>query len=174
MNDVGVNVRHLWVCLSVLFPGAAFAAPIADLTLNLAGTIPEVCNIRQTSRDSVVELRDGPGAYDIYYHVYCNAPLAVSLTSQNGGLEHDQYRNWPDSPGFTGMIRYDAQFKLGVPGAADVSTRSDLMKHGVTGETGVVPFNADARLHLSWTPEASLLGGRYQDLITVHVFGAGT
>ena len=169
-------MRRLRTCLSVLpllFPGVAIAAPVADLTLNLLGAIPEVCTIRQTSLDTVVDLRDGPGAYDIDYRVNCNAPLSVRLTSQNGGLEHDQYRSWPESPGFTGMIRYDAQFKLAVPGAAAVSTRSDLMREGVRGETGVVPFDADARLHLTWSPEGTLLGGRYQDTITVHVFGAG-
>ena len=170
----GVNVRGLWAGLFLLLPGTAMAAPVADLTLNLAGAISQVCTIRQTSQVNVIELRDAPGAYDVDYRVNCNSPLSVSMTSQNGGLEHDQYRNWPNSPGFTGMIRYDAQFKVDFPGAAPVVARSDRMKQVYTGETGVIPFEADARLHLSWTPEGRLLGGRYQDTITIHVFGSGS
>lgn len=166
-------MRVLTLFIGAFASSAAYAAPTADLTLNLTGQISQSCTIEQRSGPVNVVLTDGPGAYNIDYQVNCNTPMAVKLTSQKGGFEHDQYRTWPDSPGFTGLIKYDAEFQLDVDGAAPVNAESDQMLAGVTGATGVTPFQADARLHLSWTPEGTLFGGRYQDTIIIRVFGEG-
>lgn len=151
----------------------AYAAPVADLTLNLTGQISESCTIAQGSSPQSIDLIDGPGSHEIDYRVNCNAPMSVKLTSLRGGLEHSQYRNWPNSPGFTGFIKYDAEFQVGLNGATPVRAGSDEMLFGVTGKTGVTPFQTDARLHLSWTPEGTLFGGRYEDTITIRVSGEG-
>lgn len=99
--------------------------------------------------------------------------MAVQMTSEHGGLEHDQYRNWPASPGFTGFLPYRASFLVRAEGAQAVTGESERMRDGIRGFTGVTPHDASARLTLDWSPEANLFGGTYRDTIVIRVSGEG-
>lgn len=149
------------------------AAPLADLTLVIEGTISPVCTIAQPLPNQDITLSDAPGRHDVDFRVNCNVPMAVQMTSEHGGLEHDQYRNWPASPGFSGFLPYRASFLVNATGAQAVVGESERMREGVRGFINVAPHAATARLTIDWVPEATLFGGTYRDTITIRVSGEG-
>jgi hypothetical protein len=161
-------------CVFALLGAPLSAAPTADLTLFIEGTISGACSIdRVTPSPQSFVLNDAPGSTSVDFRVDCNVPMSVRMTSERGGLEHDQYRAWPESPGFTGFLPYTASFQVAADGAQAVTGESETMRDGVTGATGVTPYRSDAKLTLAWTPQATLLGGTYRDTVTIRVSGEG-
>jgi hypothetical protein len=158
---------------SLLVCSVVSAAPSVDMTLNIEGTISPLCMIDRRSAPENFVLTDAPGSHSVDFRVDCNVPMAVRMTSERGGLEHDQYKAWPASPGFTGFLPYRATFQVNTDGARPVTGESEFMREGVTGVTGVTPYRSQARLTLDWAPEATLLGGTYRDTITIRVSGEG-
>jgi len=156
------------------FSSSKYSHSAATLELDIKGYINPHCALHLDTYDLHRTLTDGAGSARIGFDVNCNQRLAVKIKSQNGALLHENWHSLQMSPGFTDRVPYELEFSVSVDGAHPIHVNSqDVANTPLGGSTGVIPYHARGKLQFNWSPEVPLIGGRYGDVIEIHVTGEG-
>jgi len=181
MNNTRIKAGFrlsLYTCL-LLSGGAAKANDLGssatELELIISGYVSPKCDIKWNPQSIDIELSAPRGHQDYPVQVDCNQILDVELSSAYGGFRLQTNRmKFPDVPGFTGFIPYQANFSVNIPGASSVIADSQSMQSAPqAGSVGVVPHRTTGTLRLSWDQDAIPFGGRYGDVIEIRASGRG-
>jgi len=146
----------------------------ADITLDISGHIKPKCDLLIAEKQISLTLGKTAGYRDMDIQIDCNQTLSIEMQSLNGGLLNEKADFLSSSSGFTEILPYDLEFTVPAAGADLIRVESENIK-GVMrgGSTGVTPFKAKGNLRVRWTPEQTLLGGRYSDVIEIRASNIG-
>ncbi len=133
--------------------GPAYAASTSG-TIELTGTVPVQCEIIVQNVDGQLDLVDGEIAKQVAeISESCNDPAGYTLTiaSQNGG-------------GLVGSNGTVVSYLINYDGQAGADLATDLVLDRAEARFGFVK-----PLQVSVEPNAQVLAGRYDDVITVTI-----
>ena len=124
-------------------------APDEELVINLAGTVPSVCDLTpEGSTNYTVDMLDGSNQGNLVIAYSCNSPYTVSLESLHGGMRHDESSGAVNIPYQIESIGFD-------PGGINADVTQSTAMNG----TPVVIANVT-----SWQNILANLGVRYGEL----------